>query len=207
MNKRKWITIASAVVASIGLGVSTTNSTMLPTNNIVEAKTKSKAKAYKHSITYSNSKGKMTINKIEGYKMLDYDGDFSNWTTIVYGKFTNKSKHNVNPLDFFADHFRVFQVTKTQWRDIDPEGPITDAPTEKINMLGEDGDTAVRPHKTVTVAYQGDEIRKLKKGQRFTVRAYNDAYSSRRKKLASKNFYLKKVPSTMNYYDREEYDD
>ncbi|RVU71815.1 hypothetical protein EJK17_00640 [Lactobacillus xujianguonis] len=196
--KKKVLTLFLTLFAVTALGMS---------SNVQMAQAKVKTTKYtyvdKHSIIYGNKKGHMWIRKVYGYRMLDIDGNYEYSRIIVTGIFTNRSKHNVSPLDFFNQHFKMFQVTKNAWHDLDPEGPIPDAPTDYFDELGNDGISHVRPHKYVEFAFSDDDVPvKLHKHQKIVVRAYHDAYLPS-KKLATKTFKLGGIESTMSADDSE----
>lgn len=198
MKSKKILAMLITSLALAGTGLQTTST-------VVQAKAVTTKYTYvdKHSIIYGNKKGHMWIRKVYGYRMLDIDGNYEYSRIIVTGIFTNRTKHNMSPLDFFHQHFKMFQVTKNAWHELDPEGPVPDAPTDYFEDLSNDGVSRVRPHKYVEFAFSDDDLpAKLHKGQRIVVRAYHDAYTPS-KKLATKNFKLGSIESTMSADDSE----
>lgn len=201
MNYKKILAVALASVGLIG------GAAMFSNTNTAEVHAKAITTKYtyvdKHSIIYGNKKGHMWIRHVYGYRMLDMDYHYEYSQIIVTGIFTNRTNHNMSPLDFFSQHFRMFQVTKNAWHELDPEGPIPDAPTDYFESLSNNGVSKVRPHKYVEFAFCDNDLpAKIYKNQRIVVRAYHNAYLPS-KKLATKNYRLGSIESTMSEDDQE----
>lgn len=158
----------------------------------------------KKSITFENNIGNMYIDQIDGYRMLDIDGNYWYSRIIVHGIFTNNcKKKRIVPLNFFYKHFNLFQINKKAWHDLDFSGPIPNAPTDLIDEFGENGVSHVRPKKYVEFMFSADDLpTNLRKNQRVAVRAYKNAYSSSGR-LATKYFKLGSIERSMSASDQE----
>ena len=158
----------------------------------------------KKSIVFENSVGNMYIDRFDGYRMLDVDGNYWYSRIIVHGIFTNncKKKH-IKPLSFFYKHFKISQITKKAWHDVDFAGPISNAPSDLIDEFGENGISHVRPKKYVEFMFSADDLSvNPRKNQKIAVRAYKDAYYPS-KKLATKYFRLGSIASEMSADDQK----
>lgn len=153
---------ASFLVALIALlslaGCSNSNNQNNSTNTSETTSSAQSQQGFKKN-TLTNDEGSMTFTKVETTKTTNPSIQGEVKAALFIGKFTNKSKEELSPKDFWANYIRAYSVNKNSDSELMGSGLSINTPYDDLYQAGFD---KVHPGKTVEfmIGFQNADLTK-----------------------------------------------
>lgn len=155
MKKAKFLIALIALFSLAGCSNSN-DSTSAPASETTSS-TQSQQGFKKNTLT--NNEGSMTITKVETTKTTNPSVQGEVKAALFIGKFTNKSKEELSPKDFWANYIRAYSVNKNSDSELTGSGLQINTPYDELYQAGFD---KVHPGKTVEfmIGFQNADLTK-----------------------------------------------